>query len=231
LADENTAEAARAFHQLSCYGWFDEPACSPLPPELPRPAPAAPAIPGLLVDTIRSRRSHREFSGTAVPLASLQALLWATYGRIPSEDFERRTVPSAGGLYPLEPWVVAQRVEGLEAGIYRYDGGEDKLEPQPALPLPTRLGEWLRTRHVDLERAAAVVFLVGALDPIASRYGERGYRYLLLEAGHAAQNLCLAATALAVRHVPVGGFDDERVKQGLGVGPERWVLYAVVLGQ
>lgn len=227
---EPPLDAASAYHQLSCHGWFDEPAIAASPPEVPRPAPPVPDIPGLLVAALSERRSQRDFDAVALDQEKLRSLLWATYGRIPSTDFERRSVPSAGGLYPLELWVVALRVAGMERGIYCYHGAENLVERRLDLAMPDSLRDWLLARQIDLEGAAATVFLVGDLEPLMSRYGERGYRYLLLEAGHAAQNLCLAATALGIPHVPVGGFDDARVSAGLGVNGRRLPLYSVVLG-
>ena len=57
--------------------------------------------------------------------------------------------------------------------------------------------------------AAGVLAVVTArLDATLVRYGDRGYRYVLLEAGHVGQNLDLASSALGLGALDLGGFLD-----------------------
>ena len=77
-----------------------------------------------------------------------------------------------------------------------------------------------------------MILVLCALEPLQRRYGERGYRYLLLEAGHVAQNMLLGAVALGASAVPLGGFDDATVNQLIAQHvPGAVTLYSVVVGQ
>jgi SagB-type dehydrogenase family enzyme len=64
------------------------------------------------------------------------------------------------------------------------------------------------------------------------KFGERGYRYLLLDAGHICQNLYLAAEALGCGACAVGSFDDGELNSTLGLdGVTRFVAYAGTVGR
>ena len=168
-------------------------------------------------------------------LDSVAALAAAAYGIVETAQLEddamffRRSVPSAGGLFPLELFVFLQRVEGLSDGLYHYDVRGHALS--------------LVRRNViaDLEpflypypfvRDANLVFTLAAVfDRNQKKYGPRGYRYTLLEAGHSAQNICLRAVELGLGTLCMGGFEDSRLNRMLGLEPSReGVVYAVAVG-
>ncbi|MFB7864505.1 SagB/ThcOx family dehydrogenase [Streptomyces sp. NPDC056069] len=219
--------AAALYHRLSSFGWFEEPAAAATSA---RPLPAVPPPAGeghllSLAHVLDSRCSRRDFDGTPLSQDALTALLWCGYGRTGAG---RATVPSCGGLLSLRLLVLALRVPGLAPGS-AYPFEPASLSLGPPLPEGPDGRELFRTRHIAYERAAAVVFVVGDPEPPAGRYGDRGYRYALLEAGHAAQNLCLAATALRLGAVTVGGFDDEAVNVAFGLGDDI-PYYAVAVG-
>lgn len=80
-------------------------------------------------DLLRSRRSVRSFSQKPVELSDLAFLLWASTGIQRKENgYEFRTVPSAGALYPIETYILANNVVDLEKGIYHYNMGALALE-------------------------------------------------------------------------------------------------------
>ncbi|HSK95910.1 MAG TPA: SagB/ThcOx family dehydrogenase, partial [Euzebyales bacterium] len=146
------------------------------------------------------RGSVREFDGEPLTLAELGQLLWAAQGL----REQGRNAPSAGGLYPLELYVAHA------GGIYHYrpDGHEvaamsatDIREPLAAAALDQRA----------FHSAPAVVAIAGVNERMARKYGARAERYVLIEAGHAAQNLLLQATVLGIGAVPNGAFDDDVV--------------------
>ena len=143
----------------------------------------------------------------------------------------RRPVPSAGGLYPLEFYLLVRNVIGLPKGIYHYDAVGDGLEilsdgpweQQAEVAFPT----WAFVKN------APVIFCIGAdFARNQSKYGPRGYRYILFEAGHVAQNKCLAAAEMQLATLCMGGFND-RVLNGLvGLdGLTEAIVYTVALGQ
>ena len=179
-------------------------------------------------EALLARRSVRDFLDEELRLEEAAQLLWAA----PGVTSERggRTAPSAGALYPLEVYLVALRVEGLEAGVYRYAPKEHAL---------------LRVRGGDAGRelsdasagqrfigsAAAVIVVTAVYERTTAKYGERGIRYVHMEAGHAAQNVCLQATALNLGCVTIGAFSDEQVHSMLGSPADESPLYLLPVGR
>jgi SagB-type dehydrogenase family enzyme len=174
-----------------------------------------PAGPGSLESTLTNRRSIRDFGDRPVHLASAAQLLWATQGAV---DGGRRTVPSAGGVFPLTLTLVAGAVEGLDPGAYRYEPDTHRLSGKvagdfrpPIEAAAIGAQPWLAT--------AALIIVIGAdVDAVVAHFadqpprGERGRRYAYMEVGHAAQNAYLQATALGLGAVFVGGFDDDQLR-------------------
>jgi SagB-type dehydrogenase family enzyme len=228
--------AARGFHRISSFDHFESPAQVDLEAPVDSTAEDAATPDGVssllrikLYDAIVRRSSIRNYAATPCDLENVNALLWAANGVVDvSQGFERRACPSAGGVYPLRLVVLAQSVRNLSPGIFNYDPTLRELQRLSIEP-PDDTAEWFRTHHVDLAAASAVVFIVGDLERLCSRYGERGYRYLLLEAGHVGQNLCLAAESLGLSGVPLGGFDDELVNRAL-CSRDEVTLYSFVVG-
>jgi len=197
--------------------------------------PAAPA--SALMHTLRRRRSCRAYDPRArLPLASLSALVLAAYGIVrvaPLEgvsSFLRRTVPSAGGLFPLELFLFTQRVQDVADGLYHYDVRAHGLTA-------VRTGELFSSLEPALYafpfvRDANVLFAFAAMFSRTQRkYGPRGYRYILLEAGHAAQNLTIAATECGLGSLCIGGFVDSALNRAIGLEPSaEGVVYAIAAG-
>jgi SagB-type dehydrogenase family enzyme len=225
VSDES---AASLFHRLSSFGWFDEPApavgASAAPPPLSPEAPEEGHL-GSFVSVLAARSSRRDFDGRSLSRDELLVLLWSGCGLTGTA---RATVPSAGGLLSLRLTVLALRVTGLVAGVYAFTPDVLSLDHRADPPEPRKL---FRTHHIPYERAGAVIFVSGAPALPLHRYGERGYRYALLEAGHIGQNLCLAATAMGLGAVPVGGFDDDEVNRAFTLEAAGEVAYyAVAVG-
>jgi len=182
--------------------------------ELPAPL----AIGERLDAVIARRRSTRSYGPSPISLAELATLLTASYGVTGAvEDVEQplRAVPSGGALYPLELYVAALRVDGLDTALYHYDPLRDVVErirPLSASDLAS-----LTPYDELLLPSAAVTFLTAVFWRSRFKYGARSYRFSLLEAGHAAQNHLLAATALGLASCPVGGFYDRKVDNLLGI--------------
>jgi SagB-type dehydrogenase family enzyme len=160
------------------------------------------------------RHSVREYSGDPVTLAELSQLLWAAQGITHSRDM--RTAPSAGALYPLELYVVAGRVDGLERGLYRYRIGDHDLLEVSREDLQDELAAAALAQDCVAD-AAALIVVAGVVERTAVKYGERALRYVHMEVGAVAQNVYLQATALGLGTVYVGAFRDARVKQALGM--------------
>lgn len=206
-------------------------------PELPlTPLPPGPALTMTLDEVLRSRCSCRQFTADALPLATLSSLLRAAYGVVRQEaygplDFATRTVPSGGALFPLELSLICRHVEGLASGIYHYLPSLHALECVKAVEVPPPFLTYLFMGQAQLTAAPLLVVLSAAFGRTMKKYGDRGYRYILLEAGHAMQNLNLASTVLGLGSCNIGGFFDDELAGLLGLpAAHEGVLYATAIG-
>lgn len=183
---------------------------------------------------IEQRRSLREFADEPLTLDELGHLLWATQGirRVVPERATFRTVPSAGARHAFETLVLANRVDGLPAGLYRYLAIEHELVGRPSRPeFPERLTEACHGQTMVAASAATFIWVADRYR-MFYRYGERGMRYLHLDAGHACQNLYLAAESIGAGTCAIGAFFDEKVNGLLGFdGFDRFVIYLAPVGK
>lgn len=174
-----------------------------------------------LLDAISRRGSVRDLSSDPLTDAELAALLWSAQGV--STPGGARTVPSAGALYPLEMYVVTPdevlhyvpRTSSVEV---RYDDRAKELVADAVSDTPA-------------SRAYALVVITGVPDRITGKYADRGIRYMWMEAGHAAQNLLLAAAALGLGAVTIGAFDDAGLADALGLSDVEEPLYLIPVGR
>lgn len=174
----------------------------------------------LLIDALVGRRSVREFTSEPVSTSDVSALLWAAQGL--TADWGGRTAPSAGALYPLEVYVVTE--DGIEH--YVPDGHQVEVVSSPTAKdeLAEAIGQEAATA------APAVVIIAAVPQRVAPKYGGRTERYIAIEAGHAAQNLLLGATALGLAGVPLGAFSDTAVADVLGLPASQEVVYTLAIG-
>lgn len=195
---------------------------------LPKPVPAAGAD---LWQVLLQRRSCRRYSGSSIGMEDLALLLWACQGSTArSGSYLLRTAPSAGALYPLETYVAVRRTEELEEGLYHFDVAGFQLEKLRCEAVGEELAEAaLGQRFIA---AAAVTFVWTAVfRRNMCKYGHRGMRYIAMDAGHACQNLLLAAEALGRGACPVAAFFDEEINRVLAVdGEEESALYLCAVG-
>lgn len=176
-----------------------------------------------LEEALARRRSVRELAPTPLRDVEHGQLLWAAQG-ITDRARGYRTAPSAGALYPLEIYLVTH------AGVFRYEPRMHALEPISSRDVRGTLCEAALGQEM-VRDAPAVFVLVGVYARTARKYGEaRAERYVQLEAGHAAQNLLLEAVALDLAAVPVGAFDDDAVRRGLGLPASDQPLYLIPVG-
>jgi SagB-type dehydrogenase family enzyme len=198
-----------------------------------RELPASRRPAGSLWQAITERKSCREFDDTPVSANELAGLLESGYGVTHALEEHRlplRAVPSGGALYPLELFVAALRVDGLEPALYHFD----PLAPALAVmrePIAAEEIGSLSTYPDIVAGGAAVIFIAAVFGRTRFKYGVRGYRFALLEAGHVAQNVLLAATAFGLGAVPLGGYYDRLTDGFLGLdGVNESTLYTVVVG-
>ncbi|HBI16429.1 MAG TPA: nitroreductase [Desulfobulbaceae bacterium] len=192
---------------------------------LPAPALAGPVS---LEQSLYIRRCRRDFSALPLGLQEISQLAWAAQGI--TSDMEQRTCPSAGALYPLELLVIAGNVQDLETGVYRYAPNTHALLMTARGDVRAALAERGRMQSL-VQNAAAVILLTAIYGRTTGKYGQRGIRYVHMEAGHAAQNVCLQAAALGLGTVMVGAFDDDGVREVLNLAPDEAPLYILPVGR
>ncbi len=180
-----------------------------------------------LEKTLLGRRSVRQWADKALKLQDVSQLLWAAQGVTDARGL--RTAPSAGALYPLEIYLVAGHVDRLPAGIYHCRARQNELSPVSAGDVRKDLYQMsLRQGAVG---SAPVTFAICAVyRRMTGKYGDRGIRYVHMEAGHAAQNLCLQAVALNLASVAIGAFHDRQVHRLLQLAPDETPLYLISVG-
>ena len=199
---------------------------------LPPPGP----LPLALDAALAQRRTRRRFGEGPLDLSTLATLLGHSAGLTGEETLPSgarralRAAPSAGGLYPVELYLVARAVESLPAGTYHYAPRAHALaelsrgDPIEALSRACFYGDSLR-------QSSLVILYSLALGRTLRKYGDRGYRYALLDLGHLAQNMALVAEGLGLGMMTTCGFYDDRVNALLGLdGLEESVLYVAYLG-
>jgi SagB-type dehydrogenase family enzyme len=178
--------------------------------------------------SLSERRSIRAFSKAALTLAEVSQLLWAAQGVTGTGGL--RTAPSAGALYPLEVYVVVGNVQHVAAGAYKYEPIEHRLAQ--IAPQDKRVEMAGAAYDQDwVAEGAALLVVTGVEHRTTGKYGQRGVRYVHMEAGHAAQNVLLQAVALGLSGAVVGAFDDDRVRKILSLPQGEQPLYLLPLGR
>jgi len=189
-----------------------------------------------LAEAIRRRRSHRKYSDEPLTLEELAFLLWAAQGVRESglrgdTPYVMRTVPSAGARHPFETYLVVNRVEGLEPGLYHYQSLEHRLcflGPDESLVERTHdgcFGQYVRN--------SAVTFLWTAVPYRTEwRYSIVSPKLIALDAGHMCQNLYLACTAVGTGACAIAAYDQRALDAVLDLdGDDEFVIYVATVGK
>lgn len=168
-------------------------------------------------EALKNRRSIRKYKDEQLTLAEVSQLLWAAQGI--TAGWGGRTAPSAGALYPMEIYLVAGKVEGLEAGVYHYIPRKHVITRQIKGDVRQKLSD--AALRQDVIREGPVVLIITAVyERTIKKYGQRGIRYVHMEVGHVGQNIYLQAETLGLGTVIIGAFDDQKVRDILGLDDE-----------
>ncbi len=178
-------------------------------------------------EAIYRRRSVRDYRQEPLSIKELSQLLWAAQG-ITFQKYGFRSAPSAGATYPLELYISVKEggVSGLQAGIYHYNPFYHTIE----LVKEGDFSEELMRAALDqpwVRKAAICIIIAANFERTTSVYGERGIRYVYLEAGHVGQNIYLQATALNLGTVAIGAFHDDWVQSIVGCPEHPIYLFPV----
>jgi len=183
-----------------------------------------------LEKAIRVRRTVRSFEGTALSLRQVSQLLWSAQGITEPEGF-KRAAPSAGALYPMDIYAVvgAGCVEGLEAGIYHSEPEDQSIS--------LARGEDVRRdvagaclRQTWMAQAPLNLVITAEYRRITGKYGQRGIRYAMIEAGHMGQNIFLQAQAMGLAAGIVGAFEDDKLIRVMGINETHEPLLVMSVG-
>ena len=177
---------------------------------------------------LQNRRSVRSYKSDPLDLVEISQLVWSAQGITTARGF--RTAPSAGALYPLELYVIAGRVENLPSAIYKYSPRQHALIKIISGDKRTDFSR-AALRQGAIRKAPAVLLFCAVYERTTGKYGDRGHRYVHMEVGHAAQNVCLQAIALGLRTAVIGAFRDKAVKAIAQLPAGEQPLYFVPVGR
>lgn len=179
---------------------------------------------GALHDILNKRDSGHTIINENLPLSDLGNIFYT----LSENDKGSRRYPSGGAKYPIETYLLASRVEGLERGAYHYNPHSHNLEHLWDIPehlnLFVSVNEWA-------ENARAVILFTASWWKNNEKYDDFGYLLGLIETGHAAQNILLAATALEISACPLAGFNDDKAAMLLDLDLNiEQPVYTIALG-
>jgi SagB-type dehydrogenase family enzyme len=200
---------------------------------LPTPAKIG-EFPRALLD----RRTWRQFSRRALELEKLATVLGLTFGVQSWIDLRGmgrvalKTSPSGGSRHPIEAYVLALRVQGLDRGLYHYNAGNHRLELLHKGANSARASRYLNGQWW-FGRAAAVVLMTAVFARTQWKYpASRAYRVVLIDAGHVCQTFCLVATWLGLAPFSSMALADTTIEKDLGIdGVTESIIYAAGVGQ
>ena len=192
--------------------------------ELPEPSGAQTT----LDEAWKKRRSEREFTDLPLGLEDVSTLLAACRIVDYELETERRTYPSAGARFPVECYLLAYRVEGLNVGCYHYKVRTHELEVLWPADLAAKTAEVVSP---FVSNPAAAIVMTSVISRAEVKYGYKAYPFSFLEAGHMAQNVLLAAAGTGIGACPVGGFVDAAIVELLDVTEDEIPLYVVAAGR
>ncbi len=187
-----------------------------------------------LREAIEARKSIRKYSDNSLSLMELSWLLWCTQGvkDVMGTRATLRTVPSAGARHAFETYLLVNRVDGLQQGLYRFIAIDHKLIP---INLTKNIAEKITKAVLDqsqVKKCSVAFLFVAVVERMTWRYGVRGYRYLHLDAGHVGQNLYLAGENIGCGVCAIAAFEDKALNNILNLdGEKQFVIYLLTVGK
>lgn len=183
---------------------------------------------------IENRTSVRDYSQKPLTVEELSYLLWCTQGvkEVVSNTATFRTVPSAGARHCFETYLLINNVKNIKPGMYRFPAIEHILLEIDTDPnIADRVTEACLGQNIVMLSAVTFIWTVVAYR-MTWRYGERGYRYMHLDAGHVCQNLYLSSASVDCGVCAIAAFSDDALNRLLGLdGKDRFVIYIATVGK
>ncbi len=183
-----------------------------------------------LETAIKQRRTIRSFTSEPLSLEQCSQLFWAAQGITEDRGF-KRAAPSGGALYPMDIYAVVGEncVKGLESGAYHYDPKSHAVSLVSKGDLRNKVAGaalsqmWMATAPLN-------ILITAEYYRITSKYGKRGVRYAIIEAGHIGQNILLQSEAMGLGAGIVGAFNDEKIRQVVNIPPNHEPLLILPVG-
>jgi SagB-type dehydrogenase family enzyme len=175
-----------------------------------------------LEEALAGRRSVRQFTGQGLELTQISQLAWAGQG-ITEPQRGLRTAPSAGAAYPITLYFATA------GGLFAYNPLQHSLEQSSELDLRGRLAA-AAGKHEAVALAGCDIIVAGSVRKLTAQFGKKARRYMLLEAGHIAQNIALQAVSLGLGSVPIAGFDVREVSKTCRIPKSLEPLYIIAVG-
>lgn len=185
-----------------------------------------------IIPLLQNRRSRRKFSPGFMDLDGLAFILWCSQGLTAKAGTHYlRTAPSAGALYPIETYLSVHNVEGISAGLYHFDPLLFQLELLKDKDMKVDIAHAF-LGQTFMENAAVNIIWTSIARRTLAKYGDRGGRYIFLDAGHICQNVLIAAEAINCGSCPVAAFYDQDVNNLLDIdGVEETAIYGASIGK
>lgn len=173
-------------------------------------------------EVLAKRRSVREFTSQSVDLIQIGQLAWAGQGITePVRGF--RTAPSAGAIYPMKLYFATQK------GLFVYDPAEHSLEELSGVDIRNQLSV-AALNQKPVAQASCDIIIAGSARKLAAKYRGKARRYMLLEAGHIAQNILLEVVSMELGAVPIGAFEIRKVSRVCQLPKDVEPLYIICVG-
>jgi len=175
-----------------------------------------------LEEVLSVRRSVRQFSDRTLNPEQIGQLAWAGQG-ITNRSTGFRTAPSAGAIYPMTLYIATNE------GLFAYDPAEHALKLTLGRDIRAKLAAEA-FRQDAVAQGGCDIIIAGSVRKLAAKYGSKARRYILIEAGHIAQNILLQATAMGLGAVPIGAFDIKGVARTCRLDKELEPFYIICIG-
>jgi SagB-type dehydrogenase family enzyme len=184
-----------------------------------------------LESLLKKRQTQREFSQQVLDYKVLSHILFYSAGIKPDSrddiDSAKRMYPSAGARYPVEVYIVGNKVSELEEGLYHFNVKDNKVELLLKKDLRDDMTKILNS---EMGMAPLLLILTGVMSRTEVKYGSNAYRFALIEAGHIGQNISLLSERFKLGCCAIGGFDNDKLVKLLDVTEEELPLYVFAMG-
>ncbi len=187
------------------------------------------------LDVINRRMSRRNYTEGSLTLEELSFLLWCTQGvKRTFKDIAGvlRTVPSAGAKSPFETYLIINRVEGVEPGLYRYISFSHKLLFVKSIEDAERkIGE-LTYDQMFVGKGAVIFCWVAIPYRTEWRYTILAHKFIAVDLGHVSENLYLACEAIDLGTVAIGYYEQKKFDALLELdGKDEFVVLVAPVGK